>query len=90
MTERPLVDLVIDEIVLRGVSREESWQVASAIEVGLHTRAVGWARTGERLGDRDEAARRVPPVEGGDSPASLGGAVAHAVWRSIAGEGQKP
>lgn len=86
----PAVEVVIDEVVLRGVSREASWSVAAAIEAELHVRAAGWTKGGAVLGDRSEASRRLPTVGApAGSPVALGGAVAGAVWRSIERGGRR-
>lgn len=91
MSDRlPAVEVVIDEVVLRGVAREDSWSVGAAIEAELHARAAGWTKSGAVLGDRAEASRRLPQVSApAGAPVALGGAVAGAVWQSIESGGRR-
>jgi hypothetical protein len=90
VTGVPDIEVVIDEVVLRGVSREASWSVAAAIETELHARAASWAGRGLTLDDRSEASRRLPRVSApAGSPGALGGAVAGAVWGSIETGGRR-
>jgi hypothetical protein len=78
MTRR--IEVVIDELVLRGFSPEDARRTASALESQL-TKLASAAEHAPR--GRDEAYRRVPPVRA-DSPSAAGEAVAGAVWSEVA------
>lgn len=84
------VELVIDEVVLRGVPPEQAHAVAAAIEGALAELAGESARTGDhRLSDRAEASRALPAVDAAvGSPADLGRAVAGAVWGTLSTGGR--
>ena len=81
----PQVEIVVDELVVRGVGAGEARLLAS----GLETRLAALAATGEaRLPARDEAFRRLPAVDApAGSPAEAGEAVAVAVWNALGGGG---
>jgi hypothetical protein len=73
------IEVVIDELVLRGVDSAQARATAASLESRLATLAA------EHDGDvreRAEAYRRVPPVSA--APNRLGDAVADAVWGAIA------
>ena len=75
----PRVEIVIDELVVRGFSPAEARLAAAALESRLTTLAseAGGARRA-----RDEAYRRLPSVEA-RSPRQAGEAVAGAVWNEV-------
>jgi hypothetical protein len=73
------VEIVIDELVLRGVSRSEAEATARALESRLTALAE---RSGGTLPARSESSRRLDPVTA--APDRLGDAVADAVWGAIA------
>jgi hypothetical protein len=73
------VEIVVDELVLRGVPNER----AGEVEAALGTRLAELGR-GDGLASREEAFRRAPDVHA-DSPGALGDAVAGAVWSAVAG-----
>ena len=73
------IEVVIDELVLRGVDPVQARAVAAAFETRLTTLA---ARHHAGVRGRAEAYRRVPPVT--TAPGGLGDAVANAVWEAIA------
>lgn len=84
----PRVEIVMDEVVLRGVAPEAAPRVASALEARLRALAQEWAAAGGGTGgaptSRDEASRRLPAVAPrASSPAALGNAVAAAVWDAV-------
>jgi hypothetical protein len=81
---RQSLELVVDEVVLRGVPPERAPAVAAALEAGLT--AFAESSGGVPLASRAEAFRRLPTVAApAASPAALGDAVAEAVWSAIGG-----
>jgi hypothetical protein len=76
------VEIVIDELVMRGLSPEQARVAAASIE----SRLVELADTGATVRSRDEASRRLPDVTA--TPGSLGDSVAGAVWSGLAGDGR--
>jgi hypothetical protein len=83
---RPRLEVVIDEIVLRGVPPEGARSAVAALEARLATLGQDWVRDGGRLGPRDEAFRRVPTVSlPAATPAALGESAAGAVWGAVTG-----
>jgi hypothetical protein len=84
----PRLEVVVDELVLRGVPPERAHAVAAAVEARLAALAESWA--GAPLAGRAEAFRRLPAVQApAAAPAALGDAVAEAVWDAIAGGGRR-
>ena len=77
MTRR--LEIVIDELVLRGLSPAEANLAAAALESRLTTLA---SRAEAEPRERGEAYRRLPAVEA-RSPRGLGNAVAGAVWGEV-------
>jgi hypothetical protein len=86
MTDSPLpfIDVIVDEIVIRGLEPGQQYQFANALEARLTAlieadvaSATGWR-------GRDESSRRVPAVDADAGPASLGNAVAATVSGVIA------
>ncbi|MFL6016527.1 MAG: hypothetical protein ACJ74V_03205 [Gaiellaceae bacterium] len=73
------VEVVIDELVLRGVDPAQARAAAAVLETRLAALA-GAHDAGVR--ERAEAYRRLAPVTA--APDELGGAVADAVWKAIA------
>jgi hypothetical protein len=76
------VEIVIDELIVRGLSAEEARSAAIAFETRLGTLAsAGTVRA------REEAFRELPAIDvpAGD-PARIGEAVAGAVWSAVAKE----
>jgi hypothetical protein len=85
---RPQVELIVDEVVLRGIPPERAPAVATALETGLG-KAVESSGVAPRA-DRVETARRLPTVAAPSaSPGALGDAVAAAVWTAIANGGTR-
>ena len=78
-----MIEVVIDELVVRGLSPGEARAAAAALEAklaalaGAHDAAVP---------ARAEASRRLEPVSAA-SPAALGESVAGAVWGAVSGGG---
>jgi hypothetical protein len=84
----PRVEIVIDELVLRGVAPAQADAVAAALAARLELLAGPWAAGAGSppAAGRDESFRRLPAVDvpvGG--PAGLGDAVAGAVFDGLAG-----
>jgi hypothetical protein len=73
------VEIVIDELVLRGTSQAQANAIAAALESRLA--ALAERHEGE-LRVRAEASRRLQPVTAAQE--RLGDAVADAVWGAIA------
>lgn len=80
------LEIVLDELVFRGLSPAEARAAAAALEARLDELARA-ARP--RVPPRSEAFRRLPPVDAAGSPRSLGEAVAGAVWRAIESGGSR-
>jgi hypothetical protein len=78
----PRVEIAIDELVFRGLSRADARLAAGALEARLTELATG--APGPRHA-RAEAFRRLSPVEApAGSPRAIGDAVAGAVWSEVA------
>jgi hypothetical protein len=73
------VEIVIDELVVRGLGPEAARAAADELERRL-TALAGEAD--EAIRPRDEAFRRLPDVATGES--SVGDAVAAALWSALA------
>lgn len=86
-TPPPRVEIVVDELLLRGVPPEQAEAVAAAIEAHLAALSTRWAQQGVgALAPRDESSRRLPAVETpATSPDALGAAVAGAVVQNLRG-----
>jgi len=76
------VEIVVDELVVRGLPPEQARTAAAALERQLTALATG---STDSIPSRSESVRRLPPVRAG-SPAGVGEAVAGAVWQGL-GEG---
>jgi hypothetical protein len=74
------VEIVIDELVMRGLTPPQARAAAAALETRLGELAAEPAR----LGSREEASRRLSPVHAA-SPAGVGAAVAGVVWNGVTG-----
>lgn len=77
------VEIVIDELVLRGVPPERAEATAAAIEARLQTLGERWAYASSAPTPRDEPTRRVTATA--PHADALGDAVGGAVWGAIAG-----
>ena len=77
------VEIVVDELVVRGLPPEQARAAAAALERRLAALAAGSAAV---ISSRSESARRLPPVRAA-SPGGVGEAVAGAVWRGLSGGG---
>ena len=86
-TPQPRVEIVVDELLLRGVPPEQGEAVAAAIEAHLAALSTRWAQDGGgALAPRDEASRRLAAVDTpATSPEALGAAVAGAVLQNLTG-----
>ena len=81
----PRVEIVVDELAVRGVAPGDARLLASGFEARLAALA---GAGGAPLAARDEAFRRLPPVDvPAGSPARAGEAVAVAVWSALGGKG---
>jgi hypothetical protein len=75
------VEVVIDELVMRGLEPWEARSAAAALESRLAMLVAGPGRPPR---ERADASRRLPAVEVPvDSPEALGDAVAGAVWSAL-------
>jgi hypothetical protein len=78
-----VIEIVIDELVVRGLSLAEAHVEAAALEARLAEFA---AAPGVRVGPRAEASRRLPDVSApAGRPGAVGDAVAGAVWGAVSG-----
>lgn len=75
-----MIEVVIDELVVRGLSPGEARAAAAALETKLAALA---GAGGAEVPARTEAFRRLAPVSA-DSPGALGETVAGAVWGAVA------
>jgi uncharacterized protein YcfJ len=75
-----VIDVVIDELVVRGLGQADARAVAAALEARL----VALEPAAATIRPRAEAFRRLPPVSAA-SPTVLGDAVAGAVWGAVSG-----
>lgn len=76
-----MIEIVIDELVVRGLAPGEAQLTRAGLEARL-TELAG-SEPG-RVPSRAEASRLLPPVTApAGSPRALGGAVAGAVWGAI-------
>ena len=79
----PCVEIVVDELVVRGMGAGEARMLAAGLEARLAALAGG---DDVVLPARDEAFRRLPAVDApAGSPAEAGEAVAGAVWGALSG-----
>jgi len=86
MRATPGIEIVVDELVVRGLPPEQARVAAAALEARLTTLGAPAAA----VSARSEAFRRLPAVEApAASPAAVGEAVAGAVWRALAGGGTR-
>ena len=74
------VEIVIDELILRGVPPERAHEVAASVEARLGSLAAGEQGA---VPERAEASRRLPEIDA--TPDTLGDSVGDAVWGSITG-----
>lgn len=82
--DAPRLEIVVDELVVRGLPPAEARAAAAALEARLTE--IASARR-EPLPARAESYRRLPAVAAtAGSAAAVGEAAAAAVWRSIVGE----
>jgi hypothetical protein len=83
------LEIVVDELVLRGVRPENAHATGAALEDSLRALAEPLARSGASLPARDEPYRALPAVTvPAASPAALGASVAGAVWDGLSGRGR--
>ena len=80
----PTIEIVVDELLVRGLTPPEARVLAAALEARL---AV-LAEAGLPSGRPAESFRRLPEVEA-SSPTGAGEAVAAAVWRGVGGGGSR-
>jgi hypothetical protein len=84
---RAALEIVVDELVVRGLPPGDARVAAAAFEARLATLA-GAAEAA--VPERGEAFRRLAPVSApGGSPAAVGEAVAGAVWNAVSGGGER-
>ena len=76
-----MIEIVIDELVVRGLSPEAARAVSGSLEARLAVLAGGAEAFPPA---RAEAFRRLPPVAApAGSPGAVGNAVADAVWKAV-------
>ena len=76
----PRIEIVVDELVVRGLTPPEARVVAAALEARLAVLAESGLPTGRAY----ESFRRLPAVEA-SSAKGVGEAVAGAVWHGVGG-----
>jgi hypothetical protein len=74
------VEIVIDELILRGVPPEHARSVAASLEARLGALTE---QSDAVMSERAEAFRRLPAIEA--TADSLGDSVADAVWGAVSG-----
>jgi hypothetical protein len=84
VTASSRLEIVIDELVFRGLSPAEAHVAAAALEARLTALA---GRPDVDVPARAEAFRRLPTVEA-NSTAGVGEAAAAAVWSGLTGGGR--
>lgn len=84
---RPRVELTIDEVVLRGVPRDQAEAVVAQLRATLAELAQRWSpENGAFPATRAESSRRLPAVIApAGAPAVLGAALALGVWDDLTG-----
>jgi hypothetical protein len=82
----PRIEIVVDELLVRGLTPPEARVVAAALEARLAL--LAGAGGAQPSGRPAESFRRLPSVEA-SSPAGIGDAVAGAVWRGVGGGGRR-
>jgi hypothetical protein len=82
----PRIEIVIDELVLRGVAPSDAHAVAAAVESELGLLGSRWSASGGSVFvAREESSRRLPAVGvRTNSSTAVGDAVAGAVWSAVA------
>ena len=78
----PRLEIVVDELVVRGLAPDAARLAAAALETRL-TELAGEPHA--PLAPRAEAFRRTPAVDVPASPRAVGEAVAGAVWGTLEG-----
>ena len=74
-----MIEVVIDELVVRGLSTGDAQAVAAALE----ERLAALARDGELAPRADVATRAGPVLAPAGNPTALGAALAAAVWSAV-------
>lgn len=74
-----MIEIAIDELVVRGLSPDAARLVAASLEERLTELAAAGA-----VRPRQETFRRLAPVGVTDDPRALGHALAGAVWSAVA------
>lgn len=83
---RTRLEIIVDEVVVRGVPPAQARAVVAALEARLQVLGAGWARSTTPIAPRDEAFRRAPIVTPRTaSPVAVGESAASAVWTTITG-----
>ena len=84
----PRVEIVIDELVVRGLAPEAARLAAAALESRLASLAQEGAAG---VSTREDSCLRAPAIDvPPGSPGALGDAVAGAVWRELSTAGPGP
>jgi dihydroxyacetone kinase len=83
----PRLEIVVDELVVRGLSPAAARVTAAALEARLNALA---REAQDALPERAESVRRLDPVTVPTrEPAAVGDAVAGAVWSAVSGGGRR-
>ena len=85
-TRRSRLEILVDEVVVRGLSPAEARSAVAALEARLAALGEAWAGSDAPIAPRDEAFRRGPAATPRTaSPAAVGESAASAVWSTIVG-----
>jgi len=81
------IEIVVDELVVRGLTPPEARAAAQALEASLATLA---AHERAETSPRTEAFRRLGPITATGGADALGAAAAGSVWAALGGTGSDP
>ncbi len=83
---RQHLEILVDEILVRGLSPAEARSAVTALEARLQALGESWAASGTPIAPRDEAYRRTPiAAPATASPVAVGESAASAVWTTVTG-----
>lgn len=83
---RRRLEILVDEVIVRGLSPAEARSAVSALEARLQALGEDWTASGAPIAPRDEAFRRSQiTTSASASPVAVGESAASAVWTTVAG-----
>jgi hypothetical protein len=87
---RDRLEILVDEVVVRGLSPAEARSAVAALEARLQVLGEDWAVSNAAIAPRDEVFRRAPiTTPRTASPVAVGESAASAVWSTIAGSDRR-